>query len=1010
MAELPVANDLIASTVTEEQFKAALKILVENVASRDWTNANPLFKPSAFTTGDVNNILIEGFYYISNAVLGNILNLPVLRAGSLIVFGTGGLRYQLFKPVNSNEFYFRSGNGGDINFAYLAWQKFATITDITAALTDAVFIKSLVANDSLNTLETGYSRILSDGIGSTIIGLPPQLTSPRRGFIFTFRAGTTSYQKFIRDSSDSIEAYERTGNGLQYTLPEFAWNSWVRVLDSTVLAAADTAQKAWVVDTRESVLKYRNLFTADEISGLDFGRIVAAASKPLIARVGDSIKMSCAASTFAFTPFYWRFSAAHFKNSRISASARILSATAGGGAVATATRFIIKQTSVSGATITSQMFTVGNEAAITTALTARLENITLESTAVYVEVGFEFLGQIARDLYVTDLFVGDTAKGDFIRPSAAPSNLFIDQFFCSKYADVWNDCIITNTAGVPQLNFSSTSLRQVLYKFPAVGTFKPGAVIRLKADIFADVAGPSLLLIFYTSTGTEISRIEKACALVNVWETVSVETVVPVNCATVGIRLTKYGTSSIGQFKNIELISGANPIDIAARYPLNVLFVDGVLGDDANSGTRNSPVKTLSRAMLLATENTKIVVQEGDYTEAPQITRKIINLEVVAARNSKVRLVGGTKLTGFTQTSGMAKVWQAALATTPVGSSSTGYWLYQHGIADTSTLIPANERSKYHLGRTYRLPDFTRIWRVGSIAEIEAAARPSWFWDSGILYLSCAGFVDPNNSDIRVPDNAIAPFYTSDSTKDQCLKLTGIESMYWLHGFRTWDFARVEFERCKAMGNKGNGFEHSDSMFVVRTACESVANWIDGTGGHVTRANVTKLSCRYLGFDNYEHDNGDDGQSLHEMWAGADFGGLIEYNGDRGIATAVGAHTYHNGVTVRKSGQGSGLYSIDDGVGFACVGTVTAGEGGLSTDMELVNCIAEGCLTNYSIAGGDANTLRATGCKSFDPVNNHFSVSAGLMTLTDCGASGAGTIKKTSGTGVIAVRNTTLVT
>lgn len=883
------------------------------------------------------------------------------------------------------------------------------VLGLDVANANALFAPVTLANNAnINTLETGLYHIPSDSVAATITGMPPELGTPRRGFLFVFRKTTTSYQKFIRDSSDIIESYERTGNGIHYTLEGFAWKNWVRTIDSSFLTALENAIKNWVIDSRESTLKFTNFFSEDEIKGDDFSRIMPIANKSLIMQFGQNIKMTCNPSTSSFTEFRWRFSTAHFKNKRISASAKVLSATAGTGSVASATRFRVSQTNSSGATIKTEFFIIGNESAITSEKVAKLENITLDPSAIYVDVGFEFLGLVARDLVVTDLFVSDTEKADFIRNKAKQSNLFPDHFFSAKYANVWGATSITQENGAPVLNFESSSLNQVLYRFPAQGPFKPGAILNLKANIFANTAGPSVLLIFYNDVGTELGRVEKASALANAWESVGVEQVIPNNTYSIGLRLTKYATSTSAKFKDVILTSTNNAKDLANEFPLTVLHVDAQNGDDKNIGTWNSPLKSLASAMMMATPNTKIVLQEGDYTDCPAIKSSVLSLEVVAARNAKVRIIGGTKLSSFTKVDGKTKVWRTAVTSNP-GSTTTGQWLYQHGIAEPDTLIQINERSKYHEGRTHRLQDFARIWHVNSIDEIEAATKPSWFWLDGVMYLSCVDFADPNLADIRIPDNVNSPFYTSGTTKDQYLGLVGIESFYWLNGFRTWDFSVVEMDRCRAFGNKSNGFEHSNSMFVRRTACEAAGNWVDGTGGHMHtmqgRPNPSGQSCRYIGIDNYEHDNGDDGQSLHEMWHGADFGGLVEYNGDRGVATAVGAHSRHVGMIAFKNGQGRGIYTIDDGVGFACVGTVTAGELGVDTNMELINCVSEGNLTNYSVVGSSTNTLLAVDCKSIDPVNSHYS-SAANMTLIDCGHRGAGDVKKVSGSGVINIKNT----
>ncbi|MDO7473668.1 hypothetical protein Q5X58_15760 [Acinetobacter baumannii] len=765
-------------------------------------------------------------------------------------------------------------------------------------------------------------------------------------------------------------------------------------------------------NNRESISKDRNLFTYDEITGADFSRIVPTLNKSSLVQYNNMIKMTCKPSTTLFTEFRYRFSAAHFKKLRISASAKIVSATAGTGNVATATRFFVAQTTLTGGTLSREQFIIGDESAITSERTVKIENLALNPAAIFVEIGFEFIGKVSRELVVTDLFLSDTLKADFIRPTLNPINLFQDYYFAAKYATTWQASSVSFEESVPVLNLVSPSTLQVLYKFPAQGAFSPGAIVQVKSDIWADVYGPSILLLFYNEIGTEIGRIEKNSVVSNAYEKVSLEQVIPAGTVYWGVRLTKYEATYEARFKNVFISSNRNPLELANFYPLNIINVNSMSGNDKNIGTWNSPLKTLAAAMAISTPNTKWVLQAGDYTDCPEIKSSILSLEVVAARNSQVRIIGGSKLTGFTKVDGFNKVWSAPLAIDPAPTEVTGMWLYQHGVPEAKTFINSDERFKYHEGRTHRLKDFTRIWRVKSIDAIETATRPSWYWENGKVYLSCVGYGDPNLADIRVPDNQKSPFYTNNTTKDQALKLVGIECWYWLHGFRTWDFSYVEYDRCKAFGNKSNGFEHSNSMFVKRTACEAAGNWTDGTGGHVHvtqgRPNPSGQSCRYLGIDNHEHDNGDDGQSLHEMWHGADFGGLVEFNGDRGVATAVGAHTRHVGMIAFKNGQGKDSYQIDDGAGFACVGTVAENEMGIDTNMELISCISEGNLVNYNVAGSPTNTLLAIDSKSIDPVEVHFA-SGARMTLMDTRFRGDKLLKKIDGAGTINIKNTQLV-
>ena len=756
-------------------------------------------------------------------------------------------------------------------------------------------------------------------------------------------------------------------------------------------------------DNKESHATKQNLFTYDEIVGSDISRVRPDNSRLQVSKVASGIKLK---NTQSSKEYRWRFSASLFKSGVISASAKVLSMNAAGSAVTNGGVFYIWQTSSTGATLTSNNVVFNNADELNIAKTVSLQNIALNLSAEFVEVGFLIAGSNSdRELIFTDFFINDSTSSEFVRPSIDTVNQFPDPKFefLSAAAVYETTSIVKEGDDVVQVLENSSSARYTEYKVFTTGAFSPLNILTFKIDAFSDNSGStgaSASVIFYDESGSEIKRSTQSNAIVNEWDRIFIEMQVPANAAYFIIRINKSGQATVGKFKRPTL-SSWSAIKVADVALKTVFYVDNATGSDANPGTQQLPFKTIQRALDSSAAETEIFVAEGDYVEAPQVRVRNKKIAIRAIRHAKVRLIGGGELSNFTKTNGFTKVWQTT-ASNPetVGTTRSGFWLYQDGVPDENTVIPPNERSKYHLGRSHRLPDFSLIWKVDSVAAIEAATRPSWFWLDGTLYLSCVGGGDPNLEKIYAPTQQ-SPFYTNNLTKDQVIILEGIQSFYSGHGFRTWDFSHVEFIRCRAMGNRTNGFEFSDSNYVKRVACEAGGNWVDGAGGHVYRANPNKLSCSYEGFGNYDHDNGDDGQSLHEMWSGEDFGGLVEYNYDRGIATAVGAHTRHTGTVCRKNGQGQGLWTIDDGSGFGCVGTSV--DGGISTDMELIDCVSEGNLTNFSVTEG--NTLTAIDSKSLDPANNHYS-SAGYMKLVDCGYDGTGVVKNVTGSGTIQVTNT----
>ncbi|KKC45283.1 hypothetical protein [Acinetobacter sp. V2] len=769
-------------------------------------------------------------------------------------------------------------------------------------------------------------------------------------------------------------------------------------------------------DLRERTSTYKNFFNIDEIVGYDLSRITNLAGRSAVTRIppkGVKITVPGAAPGVT-TDVRWRFSAAYFKDTNvISASFRLKSLNADVGAATQAVKFTIWQTNATFNSIKTDFVTVAGPEAVTAEKNVLIENISLDPSAVFVEIGFSIIALSTRNLVFEDFCLSQAPKGFFIRPLAIPRNLFPDPNYSGQYAEIFLGLARIENNELIMTFEETNALRQSLYQFPALGPFSPGAILRFGAEIFSSGTNAThMSMIFYDANNIEISRSNQDSRVANVYDILSSEYIVPQNCVRVDLRLMKDSNASIAKFKPAFLYSTfQNRPSFNPQFPLTMLFVDVVKGSDLNNGTSSAPVKTLKRAMLMGGYNTRVVVEGGDYNEAPQIGPRIGVLEVVAARNARVRLIGGTQVTGFTQTAGFSKVWQTNLAVSPLlDSDRSGFWLIHHGVPDETTLIPDNDRHSLHEGKKYRIADYTRIWKVDSVAEIESKTRPSWYWFEGVLYLSCAGFGNPNNADIRIPEKTLSPFYTSATTKDQKIKLVGIESFYWLNGFRTWDFSSVEMIRCKTWGNRVNGVEHSNTMSVSRECCESGGNWVDGTGAHVHtaqgRPNPSGQSCLYMGFNNYEHDTGDDGQSLHEYWRGVDYGGLIEHPGDRALATAVGGHSVHHDLEVRDAGQGVGLWPIDDGAGFSCVGTST--DGGITTNMELINCVAKRCRISINVAGVEVNknVVNARNFKSFDPIYAHFNSSGGVLNLEDASFRGNAPLKLTDSGGLINISNT----
>lgn len=173
MADLPVADDFISSSTTEAAFKAALKILVENVASKDWVNANPLFKPITIVAGDnFNNFTQSGLYVLPvNLLDAQITNAPIhsngyAMAGVLVVAKVNStVSTQTYYPYLSQfkptyrSFIDANGAGFD------AWDSFLFESTKTNR-------KDLTTGQDVLTLAAGRYKIPSLVVGNTFLNMP----------------------------------------------------------------------------------------------------------------------------------------------------------------------------------------------------------------------------------------------------------------------------------------------------------------------------------------------------------------------------------------------------------------------------------------------------------------------------------------------------------------------------------------------------------------------------------------------------------------------------------------------------------------------------------------------------------------------------------------------------------------------------------------------------------------------------------------------------------------------
>jgi hypothetical protein len=341
-------------------------------------------------------------------------------------------------------------------------------------------------------------------------------------------------------------------------------------------------------------------------------------------------------------------------------------------------------------------------------------------------------------------------------------------------------------------------------------------------------------------------------------------------------------------------------------------------GDEANAGTVGAPVGSLARAIALLRGTGEIVLRGGDYP-APEVLTDYSDVRIVAAARERVRFVAGLQVTGLVKVDGYAKVYRADWLSEP-----TAPWFWEHERPEEGTTIADPERHPLHRGRTHRLPS-TRIRRVESVEAIEAATEPSWWWGSGTLFLSVTDGADATRAVVYYPASRGIVNGTAGMPH---LEIAGVEVWYGEVDARATEY---ELRDVLVLGGPSPGCVQRDFARATEVRVETGGCANDGANGHSVPMPAYALyptASTVVTVDSYSHDNFDDGDSVHERSEGTYYGGLWEYNGDRGVATAYGAHVTIIGGRSRRNG------GIDPfgGEGFGVVGAcrtcrVRAGSG-----------------------------------------------------------------------------------
>lgn len=407
----------------------------------------------------------------------------------------------------------------------------------------------------------------------------------------------------------------------------------------------------------------------------------------------------------------------------------------------------------------------------------------------------------------------------------------------------------------------------------------------------------------------------------------------------------------------VEELSG----EIKAKPTLQ--YVSAADGDDVSDGLTKETAKQTFAAALDAGADNMTIVLIGDTNETFSLygrTDKTF-VRLKGDRSSRARIIKGTIISEAVPYLEYEDVYSYTPEDANVLPQGTKQWLWQHDLADERTAISAEERHPLQRGRVTRQLS-TRLTYASSLQVLLDASVPCWYLDSetNTLYFRAAVGSDIDANPIVIPKYNEAGIYaTSSVTLDvSCVEV-------WYGYIKTDLTSQSRLSDCAAryMCNAAAiQWDNARALTLVRceadgcTMYPSSSTAGDGFNAH-TNTNVGEAlnkntTCTMI--DCWSHDNRDDGYSCHERCETTIIGGLFEYNGKGGIATATGCHDTVNGVVSRKNSRG-----------ILC--GVNAADGGVGTQLVATSCLCCDNSNNYECADGldgNENSMTLVNCVS----------------------------------------------
>lgn len=579
-------------------------------------------------------------------------------------------------------------------------------------------------------------------------------------------------------------------------------------------------------------------------------------------------------------------------------------------------------------------------------------------------------------------------------------NLFPNYALTSESSSTYQ-ATLADESGYPTLTLNTGGVSLVAYDMNVVPNIVDvGKLVTFSVDGFCNVSGANsgdITVQALNSSGAVISTSSNSyITTANTWQKITTTLTLPVGTTKVRLRMINRNGSgnTVCKFRNATLMSDYvfikyfNPAQQSGTSADNIFFV-AKTGNDSNKGTASAPFLTIQKAVSsLPASGGIIEVGGGVYRETVTSSSKG-NVWIRSKRNERAMIFGSNQLI-VTKTSGYAQVYQAALASKPVGMGGGRGKPVIFEFGTPSKPILDSERHHLHRSRTHRLP-YTEMFEAATKAELDTTeGKGKWFWESGVIYFAAT---DGGDATLKQYEARMRPTLIQ---TDGVLHLTRVDTFFSTTEGGLFSGILVDREDCRTFGNYFNGW--SDNCNITKSLYdEGGGNGNDGMNGTVTVYNVPDVNTRFTAHyvEPYCHDNGDDGLSYHYRGNVRISGGLCEYNTKADVVHVTGATCVCDGT--ESNGTLNGFY------------VATTATGDTERTASYFKCINTKARNNtYSYRAADDAIMECENTKAINPTGyGYYQTGAGAINAIDCKYSGDPSKKKS---GTVNVTNTESLT